>query len=162
MTRNHDFGNLIKKNPLRFILLRIVKITMSLAALKNLTVFTLGITSILKVPNVKFYCVRPWVYFDDWKFWWICDYGIISCSPYSRSDEFVEVFSSDNQWKLNEYFDFSLSWGFLIHGWTDSMFKNPKWTLIGRGIHCLMVEVALKYVYKRFNRFRLHFSSISH
>lgn len=53
----------------------------------------------------------------------------------SGSEEFVQVYSSDNRWKLAEHFDLSLSWGFVIHGWNDSMFKDPNWTLNGKGIY---------------------------
>lgn len=62
------------------------------------------------------------------------EFGFITCSPFSGLKEFVKVLSSDSQWKLAESFNLSLPWGFLIHGWTDSMFKDPKWQLNERGI----------------------------
>lgn len=66
----------------------------------------------------------------------------------SGSEEFIQVFASDNSSILAASFDLSLSWGFVIHGWTDSMFKDPKWILNGRGIlfkaqsrHCVKVLI---------------------
>lgn len=60
--------------------------------------------------------------------------GEIELFLFSVSEEFVQVLSSDNRSKLSENFNLSLSWAFLIHGWKDSMFKDPKWQLNGRGI----------------------------
>lgn len=60
-------------------------------------------------------------------------YGIF-CLSSSGSEEFIEVFSSDNSSSLAANFDLALPWRFLIHGFTDSMFTDPKWKLNGRGI----------------------------
>lgn len=56
---------------------------------------------------------------------------------YSGSEEFVQVFSSDSDIMLAANFDLSLPWAFVIHGWTDSIFKDPKWTLNGKGKNLL-------------------------
>lgn len=53
---------------------------------------------------------------------------------FSGSEEFVQLFHSDNVSTLAENFDLSLPLGFVIHGWTDSIFKDPKWMLNGKGI----------------------------
>lgn len=57
---------------------------------------------------------------------------------YSGSEEFLQVFSTESGSQLAAKFDLSLPWGFLIHGWTDSIFADPKWTINGKGLYSLI------------------------